>query len=374
MGEERESLARWCWYLAKKKPGTRRFFFYEATSINGHVLLTPTTLILVLSLSDGTTDARVVLLRTLSSALDPQRVHLKPRVLGTMPADVLTELSYTSPVVEVHWQDEHHCHVRTALRPGEWVEKKLSFSRRDPLPERAKVVAYTVAAMMPEWRPTEPRPVEHEQAFPDIPALSASDFTPLPNDITPVVTQPPPPAVTPPEPVVVEESRPPTEHAIASATQGFVGLSGLGTLPSFAAGPQLDVAVCPITWLCLGASANAAFGNLANSTITRFDVRVGGFAEGRVLPWQNQRLGFNARLGGGAQRQSAQQGGETQMRWVGIGSLEGGLLGKIGAFEVSLSFGAQWSGRTQVVIDNTQVTEITPINGFGRLGVALGWE
>lgn len=69
----------------------------------------PITLILILTLSDGTAAGRPVLLRTLHGALDPERAQLKPRVLGDMPPDVLSELAATSPVVEVDWKDEHHC-------------------------------------------------------------------------------------------------------------------------------------------------------------------------------------------------------------------------------------------------------------------------
>lgn len=289
-----------------------------------------------------------MLLRTLHSALDLEQAQLKARVLGDMPAAVLSELSATSPVVEVDWKDEQRCRVRVAAQAGQWREKSLSFSRNDPLAERAKVIAYTVAAMMPQWFHQGPQPAQDEEApLPEVVALSANDLS---------------------SPAVVAESAPAPKRL-----NGFVGLSGLGIGPSLAAGPQLDVALCPIAALCVGASTNATFGSLANDRFSRSDLRLGGFAEGRWLLWQNQHLGLNARIGGGVQRVSVQRGNESQMRWVGIGSIEGGVLGKVGPFEVSLSAGAQWSGRTEV-IDEVQTAEIAPVNGFGRLGVAWAWE
>lgn len=327
----------------------------------------PITLILILTLSDGTAAGRPVLLRTLHGALDPERAQLKPRVLGDMPPDVLSELAATSPVVEVDWKDEHHCRVRAAPQNGQWVEKNLSFSRGDPITERAKAIAYTVAAMMPQWFHQGPQQAHEDQPLPEVVALSVSDLSP-------------PPEVATPAPVVVTESTPapsaPTEKPstpVSQTLKGFVGLSGLGTGPSLAGGPQLDVALCPILPLCFGASVNATFGSLADGNFARFDLRLGGFAEGRWLLWLHEHLGLNARIGGGAQRVSVQRGDESQMRWVGIGSIEGGLFGKRGPVEISLSGGVQWSGRTQVT-DDVQRAEITPINGFGRLGVAWSWE
>ena len=96
---------------------------------------------LVLSLSDSTDGARRQLLNTLSASLDPERVALKPRVLGTAAPAVLEVLAQHQPVVEVHWTTTTQATLRAALTPGKWTTRVLSFTSADRLNERAKTIA-----------------------------------------------------------------------------------------------------------------------------------------------------------------------------------------------------------------------------------------
>lgn len=316
--------------------------------------MTSVALVLVLSLSDSTLEARSQLLKTLSASLDPARVALKPRVLGNTAPEILELIAKQQPVVEVRWPTATQATIRAALTQQKWLTRVLTFKAGDPLPEQAKAIAFTIAAMMPEWRPLQPLP--EPEVVPEVTALSDSD-----------ILVSPPPAQQPVSP----EGRVSAEPAPAPF-QGFVAVAAVGTVSALTAGGGLELGFCPAEFLCVGAAGTVLAGRLPDIDAHRIDGRAEAFVDLRSTPWWSSRLGFTARLAGGALYLSVTRGAQSQSRWTGTGGLELGPLLRLKAFELALTFGAHVIGETKIYVDQTEAGEIEPFFGSARL--AAGWR
>lgn len=324
------------------------------------------SLLVVLLLSDGTTGGRAPLLDTLSRSLDPALVQLQPRVLGDAPADVLTELSETHPVVEVRWETPRRAVLRAALKPKQWTSRTVEFGAKDPLDERAKTLGFAIAAMMPQWRaeslvvnpPTlEIVPLsERDFVAPSAPIDAGVVSAPAPVDAGVVAED----AVAP-VPVVVPPS--------VSTTRAFVSVHAVGQLPQVLGGGGLDGAWCVVDWLCVGAQVTFGGGAVSTFSVSHVELRVLAIADVRIFPWALP-LGFTARGGGGTVLVGAIRGTQTLTRWTGAGVVEAGLVLRFGSVDLTLTGGPTFAGATRLFIDEVQVAEIAPVQGALRLGVS----
>ncbi|MBX7117058.1 MAG: hypothetical protein K1X64_22255 [Myxococcaceae bacterium] len=326
--------------------------------------MTAVTLFLVLSLSDSTDAARSQLLKTLSASLDPARVALKPRVLGTAPRDVLDILAQRQPLIEVRWATTTQATVRAALTPGKWTTRVLTFSAADRLNERAKTIAFTIAAMTPDWQPPQPAP--EPEVAPEVTALSESDLQPAP----PLPDTAAPETKATAARVDIQASAAP--EAENAPFHGFLALSAVGTLSHSTGGAGLEFGACPFSVLCAGISGAVFTGAFPDIDTSRLDARVEGLIDFRWTPLWSSRLGLNARLSAGALLISLHRGQDSVSRWAAVGGLEAGPLLRLGSFEMALAFGARLTGETKVFINELQVAEIEKLFATGRL--SLGWR
>lgn len=321
--------------------------------------MNPVSLILVLSLSDPNGAVRPVLLRTLAASLDPELVRLKARVLERTPAPALDALSETRPVAVVLWEDPLKATVRAALKPNEWVERSLVFLKEDPPVERARAIAFTVAAMMPQWRPSSPVPMAE-----DLPVAPLTDADFQPDTIADAGVAA---AVLTDLGLMASDAGTPAPPR----PTGYVGAVGVGALPTLMGGGGLEGGVC---WsvFCGGLSAAVGGGPLETAAASRLEVNVGPHLELRSTPWLGRRLGGLVRLAGGAMVLSVTRQDTTLNRWIGFGSVEVGALARLGWLYLSLSTGARVTGPTTVFINDVPIVQVPAVTGFVRLGV--GWQ
>ncbi|MDP3156452.1 MAG: hypothetical protein Q8N23_27495 [Archangium sp.] len=348
------------------------------------------SLVLVLSLSDGTAAGRSSMLNALSSSLDPRLVSIKPRVLGAAKPETLDRLSERHPVAQVEWLSPVRAELRVALRPREWTSRTLTFSKKDPVSERAKSIAYAVAAMMPQWRPEQPSPPQPLEVVPLSPrdfepsfepdagapspeegALALEAGAPLPDagepEVQPEVDAGPEPEPEP-APVAAAVEDPPGPIS----PRGLVALSAVGTVVAPLVGAGVDVALCRLSW-CFGVAGAFGAGELIEAQASRVEVRALATVGLRSAPWWQGRLGVAARVGGGAVFHLVTRQGEQLSRWVGAGLAELGPLLRFGWFELALTGGAHVSGRTGIWVGEAQATELPTLTGFARVEVALTW-
>ncbi len=344
------------------------------------------SLVLVLSLSDGTAAGRPAMLNALSASLDPSLVSIKPRVLGAARPAVLETLSERHPVAQVEWLSPSRAEIRVALRPREWTSRTLSFSKKDPVIERARSIAYAVAAMMPQWRPGKPSVAQPLEVVP----LSPRDFEP--SFEADAGSQAPDAGVTMPQeeasagdagaPEVQREvdAGPEPEPVAAVVTapaepvtlQGFLAASAVVTLVAPLAGAGVDLALCRLSW-CWGVAGVVGAGDLIEAQASRLEVRVLATVAFRTTPWWQGRLGVASRLGGGAVFHAVTRQGERHSRWVGAGMAEVGPLLRLGWFELALTGGALASGPTTLWVGSAQVTELPTLMAVARVEMALKW-
>lgn len=322
--------------------------------------MAPVSLVLVLSLSDYTASSRSMMLQTIAASLDPQLVVLKPRVLGQMPSTALLKLSEKHPVVEVEWESPGKAVLRAALKPHTWITRTLSFDRRDPLRERAKTIAFTVAAMMPQWQPAEPLA---QFETPEVIPLSAGDFEAA--EATQLAVE------IPPSPVVEHIDALPQTTPKEDGVHGFIHASVVGMAPQLLGGGGIEVALCPLSRFCVGVAAWLGAGELPQ--VNRLDLRLQAIAHFRIVPWWNGRLGAALSVAGGALLVSLTRGLEHLSRWVGTGAIEAGPLLRWGVVDFTLTFGMTASGRTRIWVGDAQIFEIPLLSALGRLGFTLRW-
>jgi hypothetical protein len=340
-------------YREEKKPGSEALFSLKALAV------TPVSLVVLLSLSDVTEAARPLLLRTLVSSLDPTLVSLKPRLLGPNQEPRLDALSASAAVVQVTWRSPTEAVIRAALRPHTFTERALTFTKSDPLRERSRAIAFTVAAMMPQWRPQTPQPEDEE--IPAIQPLTDADFGPSPVD-----------AGTVEQPVAVDAGfSAPTTRQSPPRLGGIIELAGVGVLPGPSAAGELAAAIC-ISAICTGIRATLGGGLVELAQAQRLDVRVAAFGEVRMAPWANSRLGFTARLSLGGAWLQVSRANTNRDRASPFVHLEAGPLLHIGPLDITLPIGVLAWGPTSIVVGDIVLAQLAPLVATGRL--AFGWR
>lgn len=370
-----------CSGLVPRAAKTRQALFFRSFGIEPAV---PLPLFLVLSLSGEPLAVRPVLLQTLASSLDRSRVTLAARELGPYGIADLDALSRDKPVVFVEWSSPTTAKVRVAVSPAAWVERQVRFSKRDPLRERARTVAFSIAAMVPQWKHTALEP----QPAPPVAPLVDEDFA-RPPAVPPEPVEPPPSseavdAGLPTEVAAASDAGVPAVEALpevvseppASAPASgpapvtwWAAASGLGAVP-LAGGAGLEGGLCLGGLLCLGAEVSLLTGPLALVAAQQLQVAVGALAEARVRLWS--RLRALARLVGGVQWLEVTRGGEARARVSPWAVVEVGAHLEWGRVKTSLACGPAFAGPVRLVV-NGQPSELSLLSGRCRVTVGVSW-
>jgi len=255
--------------------------------------MTPVIVLLFVALGDANDPATRAVTRTTQEVLGENSVVLV-REVAAMPADdqavELEGALRASAVVELKWSSADHREARVRVHTfrGTWTERVLTFAASDAAPERGRVIAFAVAAMVPDEPPPPP---------------------PAPMPIAPPVPPPAPERLQTPAAEKARESRVAvdiTAHLAASARTESRALGG-----------GVAVAWRP-SWfgVRVSASGRSSVADLAGAGITA--VRLGGgvMVAAPITRW----FALGAHVDVGLLRVSAQRGTESDARSLPYGT------------------------------------------------------
>lgn len=293
--------------------------------------MTKVAMVLVLSLSDSTRPARAQLLRIIESHIEKTKVSVVVKDVPRPTQEALEALRLQGQVVFLDWTQKDVAHIQIAKADLPWLAQSVAFTLGDPLTERAKTLAFSVLAMAPEWK-----------------RLDAIE-----NEAVEVVTAPVPVA---PEKV--------------SRWAAWVAGGVVAREPSFLGG-QLDGGCCFSAGFCVGAQASWLTGRVAPSAVSLQEWNALGFVEGRWFP--QAKFGLLVRPSFGVQRLWGQYQSQESSRLSPLGGLEVGGVWQAKPWYASLTMGGMYKGGVRVVVNETQVSEISGFSWQGRLNVGFLW-
>lgn len=310
--------------------------------------MTAVIVLVFVALGDANDPATRAVTRTTQEVLGENSVVLV-REVATMPADErAVELEGSlraSAVVELKWSaaDHREATVRVHTFQGAWTERVLTFAPSDAPTERGRVIAFAVAAMVPDEPPPAPPP----------PAPIAAPAPPPVAERAPIAT-----TIPEREPRVAMDV---TAHLATSAR-----------IESRAIGGGLAVAWKP-SWLGIRAAVSGRSGiaELAGAAITTVRLGAGAMVSRAITPW----FGVGAHVDFGLLRLSAERAGASDARSLpyGVASIDVLLFAKRNdAF--LFSFGVEHcAGPTHLVVAGESLGTLARTRPIFELGARIAF-